>query len=695
MVRFTLALIKTMLRASYYAPGHPEAKKGLTDLHSEFVLLLGDRAELTYMVTVTADDRAITIDGYDDAPLPLERVMKQDATSLFVPKFLEFFDRWNLLSFSLKATISPEEFHTFLVLMSQPPEASQGTTDAAKRLTQAFLDQHIIHVSTVFNDDIVGKERRLPWRLKMALSRLRRDLRMLPLYKGASPEEIQRIKTQIIDDVVRPIRQAGFVKDFLVNCDLVAADVDLMDERQVQEAILTSLPEERLVQTTWDLVKDLEQSQMTPGQTPAEGTSVEATRRMDVLRQIADHVCRKGSTPGHELLESLFKHQALSLEDLPPEVRQNVETRRLADSVLAREDEHVTALRRLTADGDGRELVETVQRVVPELLRRGAYGTVAKILRATNEQRQVPGAPTVFSELAGQLSQLAASKDTIEQLLADLHSSDKDRRTQVVEILAAAGEPAAAGLIKAYANGDNQSVRLSVFDAMKRIGPIALDPFLSRLATIERNAQLICHILTAVGDHGEVALARSLNRFLHHSSAPVREAVLRALVKLQGPAAESSLLRALRDQETAVRQSALGHLARITSSHSEALEAFGRALRADDPTAPRENDTTLLQVCQALARFASLPTEHHSRAEAILLQALESVRPKGVLSWVNKPSPRHSEGVRAAICDALAAVGGPAATGPMRQIEKTDAAPVAAKAGAAADQIERRRGERR
>jgi len=118
--------------------------------------------------------------------------------------------------------------------------------------------------------------------------------------------------------------------------------------------------------------------------------------------------------------------------------------------------------------------VETVQRVVPELLRRGAYGTVAKILRATNEQWQVPGAPTVFSELAGQLSQLAASKDTIEQLLADLHSSDKDRRTQVVEILAAAGEPAVAGLIKAYANGDNQSVRLSVFDAMKRIGPSAL-----------------------------------------------------------------------------------------------------------------------------------------------------------------------------------------------------------------------------
>ncbi|MGH7209747.1 MAG: hypothetical protein ACREIL_10235, partial [Nitrospiraceae bacterium] len=46
LVRLTLALIKTMLRSSYYAPGHPEAKKGLTDLHSEFVLLMGDRAEL-------------------------------------------------------------------------------------------------------------------------------------------------------------------------------------------------------------------------------------------------------------------------------------------------------------------------------------------------------------------------------------------------------------------------------------------------------------------------------------------------------------------------------------------------------------------------------------------------------------------------------------------------------------------------
>ena len=45
--------------------------------------------------------------------------------------------------------------------------------------------------------------RRLPWRVEMALSRMRRDLTLLPLYQHATPEDVSKIKLQIIFDVTR------------------------------------------------------------------------------------------------------------------------------------------------------------------------------------------------------------------------------------------------------------------------------------------------------------------------------------------------------------------------------------------------------------------------------------------------------------------------------------------------------------
>src|SRR3990167_6681611 len=97
------------------------------------------------------------------------------------------------------------------------------------------------------------KERKLPWQGETALSRLRQDLQTLPLYSRASPEEIRRIKLQVIDDVIRPIRTPEPLKDFLINCDLVAAEIAVLAETQVEREIIGDLSEEMLVATAWEL----------------------------------------------------------------------------------------------------------------------------------------------------------------------------------------------------------------------------------------------------------------------------------------------------------------------------------------------------------------------------------------------------------------------------------------------------------
>ena len=691
LAQFTLSLIKCMLHSGYYAPDHPETQKDLACLHEEFRQLVEDRSELTYMITMTGEERGIIIEGYDSAPLPLDKVMKTNMADLFMPKFLEFFDRWNLISFSLKADISAEEFHSFLILMSRPPEAHQGTKEASERLTQALLDHHVLHISTVFSDDIVGKDRRLPWRVKMALSRLRRDLRMLPLYKHATPEELQRIKLQIMDDVIRPVRTPGVLKEFLINCDLLAADMAaVVGETQIERRTVESLSEEMLAATAWDLVKDLEQLSRTQGQMAGDRSCEERTRRVHVLREVMARLYSIGGALDHDLLEALLKQQALPMEDLPVEIQRVVETHRLADGFETRKDEYSEALSQIEPGEAGRQLTDMVRRVLPELVRRRHYEAVMKVLEAVNKGQQGSTPSEVLEELAQRLSEGMASEGTIGHLLRDLDCQDKERRNRLVEILAFIGDPAGPGLLEAYAGSDNKSVRVSAFEAMKRIGTSALQPFLARLSSIEREWGVICHILAAVGEQRDTSLTQLISRFLHHGHLHVREAAVRALFKLHGPAAEGYFLEALRDREGAVRGLALWYLGHIKSRHPQALKAYEKALQSDDPSAPPENEPALIQVCHALASFERLAADDTGKAETMLLAALRPVEQKGVLSWLKKPSPRHSEGARAAICEALAAVGSSAAIAPLRQVADTDEAPVATKAAAAADRIQQR-----
>lgn len=515
----------------------------------------------------------------------------------------------------------------------------------------------------------VAKDRQLPWRVEMALSRLRQDLHNLPLYKSATPEEIRHIKLQVIDDVIRPIRTPELLKDFLVHCHLVAAEIAVLEETQVEREIVAGLSEEMLVATAWELLKDLEQPGATPVESSREGPSEQVTRRLVILREVVDRLCSMGSAIKQDLLNSLLKHQVLSLEKLPPEIHRVVETQRLADTFLASKDKYVESLGQIREDDSGKQLAAMVHRVLPELLRRSEYQAVAKILQAVNEGRRTSG---LLEELAGMLSQAMAAEDTITHLLKDLNSQEKDRRNHLVEILVFISDRAGPGLSEAYAKSDTKPVRMSIFEAIRRIGANVLQRFLARLPDIERDWFVIFHILEALGDQRDPSLAQPISRFLQHSRLHVRQAALTVLFKLQGLNAERYFLQALQDQEGAVRKMAVAYLGRVKSRNPQALEFYLNALQEDNPLAPAENEAFLIEVCHALAGCESLSADNIGKVERALLAALHPSEHKG-LSWFQKPSRQHSEHLRSAIDEALAAVRKSAAVGSPRQVTENAA----------------------
>ena len=685
LAQFMLSLIKAMIQTGYYAAGHPEAKKALSSLYGEFRQVIGDRSELTCLLAGTQSGRTILIDGYEATPLSLDQVMMKGMAQLFTPKFIEFFDRWALLSFSLKADLTAEEFQAFVELMAQLPVAGPDTGHERQRLTQALLDHHILHISTVFNDDLVGRERRLSWRVQMALSRLRRDLRMLPLYQRATPEQLRRIKIQIIDDVVRPVRAPELLTEFLLNCDLVAADIAVLEETQVEREVMARLSKEMLPLTLRQFLKDLDRVAAT-----REGPSPEMTRRLDILRDIVERLRAEGCAIEHDLLESLLERQVVSLEDLPPDLRRTVETSRLTEAFLAAKDAHLAALGRIAADEAGTRLAAVVSQVFPELLRRRDYQVVAELLRAIREGARDPATAPLLERLAAQLRQAAADEQSIAGAIEDLGRQDKAGRSRLVEILAFIGDAAGPGLVEAYATSDNRSVRVDAFEALRQIGACALNPFLARLPDIEREWPMICHALLAAADLGEPSLAQAIAKFLHHPHAHVRQAALTACFKLEGARAEPRFLEALRDRDAAVRQAAVECLGRAQSRHAQTLEFYARCLDLADPAAPREDDAVLLQVCQAMASLGGRSPEEASRAEAMLLAAMQPSEQKGLLGRLKKGHHRHSDKVRASLCKTLGAVGTARAVGLLGHVAATERSQVGEAARAAARQIQER-----
>lgn len=655
LAEFTLALIQAMLRTGYYAPDHPEAQRAVTGLYEQFRNLLEGRAELTYLILEKQESQEIAVEGYTNIHLPLYQVMIKGMADLFTPKFLEFFKRWNLLSFSIKADVTETEFNTFIELMSQPPTG--GGKDVVERLTRAFVERQVMRISTVFRHEMVGRERRLPWRVRLALTRLRRDLRVLPLYKRASPEQLRQIKLQIIDDVIRPVRTPALLKDFLVNYDLIAADISVLDESSVEQEIVANCSDELLVGTSQAIIENLQAIREHPERVGGDEDAAHIiARHVSALRDIANQLCAMGSSLDHDFIEALVDQNVLTLEELPLEVRQAVETRHLADAFIVRKDQYLQYLRQPSHGEATQKLAATVIRIAPDLLRRSKYALLDEIIQVVRAGRADTQANRFFQQLSELMVRSMSHGPTLRFTVNDLERQDKESRKLLVGILAFIGDGVAPRLLELYAESDDKAVRLSAYEALRDIGPSALQPFLSRLPSLNEEWPAIHHILGELGELGEASLAQPITGFLYHSNAHVRNASLTALFKLQGAAAEEHFLHALRDDISEVRQAAVSYLAAIGSRHPQALEFYTHALDPEDGKVV-DSDGVLLEVCRALAGFAHHSPDDARTALEILQRGIRPVKAKGPLGLLKKPAPRHSEAVQAAIWEALSALG--------------------------------------
>ena len=232
---FILSMIQAFLKTGYYMSEHPEAEKATSGLFASFKRILKDEGEISFLFVEDTRSSEIFVTGIAANPLPVSKLLNKGMAEVYVSRFSEYFERKHLCSFTLKACISHLEFEKFIGIMTESTYAKEKEGDVREKLTMDLIKNNILSVSTVFNVDLVGKSKKLNWRVELSLSRLKKDLNMIPLFRDISKEQAEEIRRQIFEEIIRPLTTPQLVTDILLNLDLISGVIEGFNAEEFED----------------------------------------------------------------------------------------------------------------------------------------------------------------------------------------------------------------------------------------------------------------------------------------------------------------------------------------------------------------------------------------------------------------------------------------------------------------------------
>lgn len=657
---FVMDLTKAMLRTGYYAPDHPGSQNAKRGLYDAFQKCLRDSAEIMITSQETREKTDILITGILDEPVNVRTLVGAGMAELFVPKLREYFNRKGLVSFAIKKNISSEHFDGFVNVMSDPTADRGENAKVGELLTRALVEQGISDISTVFMDDIIVLEKNLPWRVEMAIQRLAKDLKVLPMFRGESDEAIKRMKLQIIQDILRPLKHPEFLKDLIINCYVIAQHVKNIQEEDIEKVIIEAFPMDTLLPTSQFIFKELNRLREIGAKEP-DNPSLK--RRFAGVKRILKWVARRlvlaDVRGAQRFLEELYANSVLTFEELPADVQYLVNTQKMARDVAGHLKSYLERLLRPQSSGDAATILKCFRRVIPNLLEEGNAATVLPIVQTvkTGAER---GIIRGNAETGPDVLQFLF-KDRSPELEAAYERAEDAQQASIEALLGMLGRAGIEILCKVLSDSENRTARKAAMSALIQKGDLAREWVLTVLEEptqkwfLKRNAlMLLRHIAKTDGD---LDLARTL---VSHTHARVRDEALNTLIALKTADAERFAVKALDDADEKIRWRAVNALGELSPLSKELMDKLLNRIRSeppDDKELAARHQRKLVQLIRALGSMKRF-NEPEAAEEAVLEAARRAVgQKKGLLQRMRKSGAPEDAAALGAALTALGAIG--------------------------------------
>ena len=659
LIDFLLHLVQAFLRTGYYTPDHPESARAKEGLFQQFKTLFEVEDELSFLVREEQEQKEILVEGLLPEAQKLSRMMIKGMGELYVPKFAQYMERKDLISLTLKSRMGQEEFTRFIDIMSDPSLIDIRRKQDKEKFTQTLISRGILNISFIFNEELLAPDREMPWRARVTISRMRKDLKMIPIFEKMMRQDLHDIRRNLLRDALRPNRQSDLLCAILRNSDLAATHENR--EEIIEDEILAFLQKQYLLGTSKIFLR--------------EHIALKQLKKGDAFEKKSDRLTKKvagrlkeiGTKEAENILEEFFRNQFIDLDDLTPALKNKILLERLTDKFLSYTDQFFLQLDQAMEKEKFLAVALSFVRIIPELIRRDRYAEILRILETLKrhflEKR-------MWALLAGQILE-EIGKGTVPQLLQEKFlTSKKETRIAIVPIFVSLEVGAIPPLITLLRASEDQWVRKNACEALIQIGPVAAVYLLKELNQPEASVETTRDILRVLGEikshEWKVPLMEVLRRYTSHENPKLKEQALHTLCQVGGPEGEEIFLSSLSDPDLDVRKRAIWCLGMIKSSRG--VEKMIEMLKqiAITPSPPLEKLET--QIYYAFGFLGNLVMEGKA-LEQILLETIEKRGLKGLLGFLQK-NPL-SDASLMAICDTLGKVGTQESVKVLTKLEKS------------------------
>jgi hypothetical protein len=660
---FLMDLTKAMLRSGYYASDHPGAENAKQGLYEAFKKCLQDSGEIMITHQETREHSDILITGILDEPVNVKILVGTGMAELFVPKLREYFKRKSLVSFAVKQDITREHFDSFVDIMSDPQADTGEKNKIGELLSRALIDHGITEISTVFVDDLIRLELNLPFRVEMAIQRLAKDLKVMPMFKGRDQEKIRTMKLQIIQDILRPLKHPEFLKDLIINCYIIAQHVEDLETEDIEKVIIDGFPLNSLLPTSRYIFEELDRLREMKVDNPDNPTlenRFAGVRR--ILKWVARRLVLEDVRGAQSFLEELYLNQVLSFEELPSDVQYLVNTEKMTKDVQTHIRSYVNRILNLNSTDDAAVMVKLMRRILPALIEKADWQTTVYLTKASGK---VAKTGELFKNTPGLPSNplLFVFKDRTEEMVSGYEKADEAQRASIDSITDFLGSQGIQILSKVLSDSDDRSARKNAMDALTKKGDLVRNWIFKVLEDPKQKWFLIRNALMLLGYVGknekDLAHAREL---LQHTHPRVRDEALNVVLSLKADNVEEIVLNALGDADDKVRWRAMNGLAELSPVSADSIKRLLSLIAVEAPEDKEEavaHSRKTSQLIRALGGIKDIPNREEAEDAILEIARQSSEQKKSLLKRIKKSSDPDQSAILSAAITTLGNIGGP------------------------------------
>jgi hypothetical protein len=536
------------------------------------------------------------------------------------------------------------EFTSLVDLMSEPAFVDTTETGAKEKFSQTLRERNIFNVSYIYNEELVTA-RNIPWRSQIALTRLKKDFSMVPFFTDLDFEGLKKVRKQIIQDLIRPLRNAEAIYHILMNSDLAVTEE--FKEAEIDEEVVEALADDLLIQVSQALLKQT----FRPGQKEPVHE-----KTLTLAKQFASALNLREIKGRESILQEYVKHKLISAEQLPKSMQQRIRLEQLTKKFLEDSNSFLSQFDKIQDEERYLRVARALLEIIPALIAREEYEAVLDIIncldRHTREKEHL-------STCAGQTLDEISKGETFSALKNKFLIGKMEICQTITPIFLALGGRSVPHLVPILVRSRDLLVRKNAVEIIAQIDPATIGLVLAKLNEKGTETRSMIDILRVLGeiesDERLHPLTNTLLGYLNHESPHVRVEALRVFFRIKGSDGKSLYLDLLNDPDIDVQQEAIHCLARVKST--TALGKFLEMLKNSEDSASAKADRLEACLFRALGSYGNLELPGEGSLEEFLLATIKRQLSIGRLSFSTVRGKAIKPETIAAICEALGDVG--------------------------------------